>query len=246
VSPSKVVAVTARSLLLFFDSAYVLALTAWAGSILFFSFGVAPVIFRVLGSEAGGRFVRALFPRYYAWGAISGAIALPSFLGVPLSFPEYRGPMVAVQALLIVAGILIMLYAGNTLTPAINAARDAGPEGHDRFVRLHRRSVRLNAVALVIGLSLLIAFATRPAPRTSGILEMTPSERVQYDARIAEVLEAIEARQKPSGSSPGPGPGAGEGPERFPIDEATIRELVEIYARRRPRPGAGVGTPPRP
>ena len=90
---------TPRFLLPLFDSVYLLALTAWVGSILFFSFGVAPVIFRVLGAEAGGRFVRALFPRYYAWGAVSGAIALPAYLGVPLSFPELRGPMVGVQAL---------------------------------------------------------------------------------------------------------------------------------------------------
>jgi uncharacterized membrane protein len=228
-------------LLVFFDAAYVLALTAWVGSILFFSFGVAPMIFKVLGAEAGGRFVRALFPRYYAWGAISGAIALPSFLGVPLSFPEYRGPMVAVQALLILAGILIMLYAGNTLTPAINAARDAGPAGHPRFERLHRRSVRLNGLVLVLGLGLLIAHSARPAPRTSGILEMTPAERARYDARIAQVISSIEARQGQSQAQGESNSGQGD-VERFPIDEAAIRELVEIYARRR-RPASGAPAP---
>ncbi len=170
---------TARSLLALFDSAYVLALAAWVGSILFVSFVVAPIVFRVLGAEAGGRFVRALFPRYYAWGATAGAIALPAYLGVPLSYPEYRGPLVAVQAGAIVAGILIMLYAGNSLTPAINAARDAGPPQQARFDRLHRRSVRLNALALALGIGLLIAFANRPAPRTSGIVEPSPVERAR-------------------------------------------------------------------
>ena len=103
-----------------FDSVYLVALTAWVGSILFFSFGVAPIIFRVLGAEAGGKFVRALFPRYYLWGAISGAVALPAFVAGPLCYQEYRGPMVGVQAMVILAGILIMLYGGNSLTPAIN------------------------------------------------------------------------------------------------------------------------------
>ena len=241
VADSKVDLVTARSLLAFFDAAYLLALTAWVGSILFFSFGVAPIIFRVLGAEPAGRFVRALFPRYYAWGATSGAIALPAFLGVPLSYPEYRGPMVAVQALLILAGILIMLYAGNTLTPAINAARDAGPEEHARFERLHRLSVRLNGLVLLIGLGLVIAHATRPAPRTSGILEMTPAERVRYNAEIRAVLGAIEARQGEQRDNQTPGQ-SGAGAERFPIDEATIRELVKIYAQRR-RPPASAARP---
>jgi hypothetical protein len=217
-------------LLVVFDSAYVLALAAWAGSILFFSFGVAPVLFPVLGPEAGGRFVRALFPRYYAWGAISGAIALPAFVAVPLSFPEYRSPRVAVQALLILAGILIMLYAGNTLTPAINAARDAGPAGQPRFERLHRRAVRLNALVLVLSVGLLVAHTARPAARTAGTVELTPQERARYDAELARVISAIELRQA----------------QRLPLDEATIRELVAIYARRRRPPAALAPAPPGP
>lgn len=227
---------TGRFLLVFFDAAYVLALTAWVGSILYFSFGVAPVIFPVLGAESGGRFVRALFPRYYAWGATSGAIALPAFLGVPLSYPEYRGPWVAVEAFLILGCILIMLYAGNSLTPAINAARDAGPAGEARFARLHRRSVRLNGLVLAVGLGLLIAHAARPAPRSAGILEMTPGERARYDAEIGTILNAIEARQAAQLERDAAGRPAAEA-ERFPIDEATIRELVKIYARRRKPPG---------
>jgi hypothetical protein len=64
-----------------------------------------------------------------------------------------------------------MLYCGNSLTQAINTARDAGPGQAERFDRLHRRSVRLNSVVLLVGLALLVAFATRKAPRTEGIVE---------------------------------------------------------------------------
>jgi uncharacterized membrane protein len=219
--------VTARFLLGLFDSVYVIALTAWVGSVLFFSFGVAPVIFKVLGAEAGGRFVRALFPRYYLWGAIAGAVALPAYLGVPLSFPEYRGPRVAVEALAIVAGTLIMLYGANSLVPAINAARDAGPAGHARFDRLHRRSVRLNALVMGLGLALLVNFALRPRPRTSGIVEMTPLERARYDARIERAMREIESGRRPTPEA--------AGSERFPIDEATIKELNDLYDQRRRR-----------
>ena len=171
----------APALRIVFDAAYLLAMAAWLGAILFVSFGVAPVIFRVLEAPSAAKFVRALFPRYYAWGATCGAIALPALLGVPLSFPEHRGPWVGVQALLLLVGTLAMMYCGQSLTPAINAARDAGPEEKARFERLHRRSVQLNGVVMLIGVGLLIAHAARPAPRTRGIVEPAPEERVRRE-----------------------------------------------------------------
>lgn len=179
---------TARLLLPMFDAVYLLALASWVGSVLFFSFGVAPVIFRVLGKEAGGRFVRVLFPRYYAWGVVSGAIALPALAAVPLAFPEYRGPWIGLQAGLVLAGILIFLYCGNSLTPAINAARDEGPEGAERFDRLHKRSVQLNAIALLLGVVLLGVHATRRPPSTRGIRELTPQEALEYDREVEATI----------------------------------------------------------
>ena len=186
--------VTPRFLMIVFDSTFLIAMTAWVGSILFVSFAVAPIIFNVLGAEAGGKFVRALFPRYYTWGAVSGSVALPAAVGVPLCYPEMRGPWIAVEALVIIAGVLVMLYCGNSLTPAISAARDLGPTGHGQFERLHRRSVRLNAFVLVLGLGLIVAFTVRPAPKTSGIVELTPQQRVDRE------LEWL--RQHPEGVRP--------------------------------------------
>jgi uncharacterized membrane protein len=170
------------------------------GSVLFFSFILAPMIVQVLSPEAAAKFVRALFPRYYTWGAIAGAIALPAYLGVPLSFQELRGPLVAVQSLMILAGTLLMLYAANSLTPAINAARDAGPAEKPQLERLHRRSMRLNGVVLVLGVVLLIAFATRREPKTAGIVEPTPLERVR------SAYEQIRVREESSRAHQLPGP----------------------------------------
>lgn len=185
---------SAHFLLGVFDSIYLLALAAWTGEILFLSFGVAPVIFSTLGPEAGGRFVRVLFPRYYAWGASAGAIALPALVAGPLCYPEFRGPRIGVQAMLILAAILLTFYAGNSLTPAINAARDEGPSGDARFRRLHGRSVVLNLVVLAINVGLLIAFATRPAPRTTGIVEPSPVERVRLEEDAVKRAESARER----------------------------------------------------
>jgi len=62
--------VNAQQLLFLFDILYSLSLVGWIGAILFFSFCVAPIIFKVLEPEQAAKFVRALFPRYYAWLAI--------------------------------------------------------------------------------------------------------------------------------------------------------------------------------
>jgi len=222
--------VSARYLLAVFDSIYVLALTASVGSILFFSFGVAPLIFTVLGPESGSKFVRALFPRYYLWGAITDSIALPAFVAGPLCFPEYRGVMVGVQAMALLGCVLLMLYAGNTLVPQINRARDEGPSGHGRFVRLHRRSVRLNLLVLIVGVGLLVAFANRTAPQTQGIVELTPTQRARYDAAVSRVIEDVEARH---GLRPPRTPSHGESGKVGPdLDEDTVKEIESFYAPR--------------
>jgi hypothetical protein len=122
-----------------------------------------------------------------------------------------------------------MLYAGNALVPQINRARDDGPAGHERFVRLHRRSVALNALVLVVGLGLLVAFASRPGPRTSGIRELTPAERARYDAAVSRVIEDVEARQGLRRPRPGK-----PSPTEPVLDEATVQEIESYYRRAGP------------
>ena len=221
---------TPRLLLTIFDSVYVVALAAWVGAILFFSFGVAPIIFRVLGAESAAKFVRALFPRYYAWGVGATAIALPALICGPLTYPELRGASVGLQAALIVVGLLLMLYCGNSLTPAINAARDAGPSEAGRFDRLHKRSVQLNGVALLLGLGLLVGFAIRRPVQTSGLREMTPIERVAYDNDFSRALDEIIR-----GQSTRTEPAEATKPARFEFDQAARRELEELVEARRRR-----------
>jgi hypothetical protein len=203
--------VNARTLLLLFDAIYLLALSAWVGSVLFLTLGVAPLIFKVLGTEPAARFVRALFPRYYAWCATCGAIALAAFVSGPLSVPELRGSRVAIQAGLLLAGTLIMLYGGNSLSPAISAARDAGAAAQERFERLHRRSVRLNVLVLVIGVLLLVGFATRPTPATPGIVEPSPAERARReDEQFQRILDQAHTPvSRPRGQAPAAGGPAG-------------------------------------
>ena len=56
---------------------YIVALGVWVGSIIFFSFFIAPTVFKVLKPEDAARLQRALFPKYYLVGMIcAGMIGL--------------------------------------------------------------------------------------------------------------------------------------------------------------------------
>ena len=137
-------------------SGYVLLpwmLGALAGSMLFFAAAVAPTVFRALPAEAAGKFLRALFPRYYLWGFV---LAMLTTLTAWLTTAGIT--IVGVCALVSV----LFLYARQILLPQINRARDRELDGDqaagELFRRLHLQSVVINALQLVmlIGLSIYL------------------------------------------------------------------------------------------
>src|SRR4030095_11725202 len=59
----------------------VVAVAAWLGIMAFFSFEVAPVVFRTIDRAIAGQAVTAVLPRYYRWGlALSGVALVASAL----------------------------------------------------------------------------------------------------------------------------------------------------------------------
>ena len=126
---------------------------ALLGGMLYFALGFAPLVFTRLPAETAARFIRAVFPVYYAMGAGTALLA------TLLLLPTGRWAALALAAA-VAAGFLVARFA---LMPAVNAARDAGLAGdaaaNRRFARLHGGSVALNgaqALALV-GLLVLLA-----------------------------------------------------------------------------------------
>ena len=98
------------------------AVAVWLGAMGFFAFIAAPAAFTTLDREAAGRFVSAVFPRYYAVGLALGLVALFG-LGVRWMAGGWRG-----LDWLSAGGVLLMLaltlYAGAVVLPAAHAARD--------------------------------------------------------------------------------------------------------------------------
>jgi Domain of unknown function (DUF4149) len=123
-----------------------LSLAALAGGMTFFGAVVAPLVFRTLEPPTSGRFIRAVFPRYYRFTAIAAALAA---LGL--------APVAPVSAALLALVALVTLWLWLSLMPRINALRDAAAE--EKFARAHRLSVLVNQAQLVVAVAVLVRLA---------------------------------------------------------------------------------------
>lgn len=145
------------------------AIVCWLGVMAFFGAVIAPAAFTTLDREAAGRFVSAVFPRYYAVGAALGGLALLALLVRLLLRDDRSGGLVSL--LLVALMLASTLYAWLVVLPAAHAAREAlhqtgaatGAVSTESlaFTRLHRLSSVLNGVSLLAGILGLVAVGLR-------------------------------------------------------------------------------------
>jgi len=147
---------------------YLAALAVWLGSIVFFSFFVAPTVFRTLPTDEAGRVVGTIFPNYYRLGYICGLLLLLTSLVLWRGASTAAAGWVATSALAAVM-LLLTLYAGLVIQPRAHALRaqlsdPAAPAAKEEFDALHRRAVQANAAGLIGGLIVtgLTAASLRP------------------------------------------------------------------------------------
>jgi uncharacterized membrane protein len=138
----------------------VVAVALWLGAMGFFAFVVAPAAFGTLEREAAGRFVGAVFPRYYAVGLALGLAALAG-LGARWLGGGWRGwDWLSVGLVLLM--LALTLYAGAVVLPAAHAAREAmrqagmDPAAATGFARLHRLAGILNGIVMISGVIVLV------------------------------------------------------------------------------------------
>ncbi|MEX2222568.1 MAG: DUF4149 domain-containing protein [Candidatus Rokuibacteriota bacterium] len=145
------------------------AVLVWLAVMAFFAGVVAPAAFAALDREAAGRFVSAVFPRYYAAGAALGGLALAALVTRALLGP--RRPWDWLPLLLVGVMLATTLYAWLVVLPAAHAAREAlrqatpGPGAVSTealaFARLHRLSGLLNGGTMLAGVLFLAAVGLR-------------------------------------------------------------------------------------
>jgi hypothetical protein len=130
----------------------IIIMSLLTGSMVFFSFAMAPLIFIKLDIAVAGRFVRAVFPWYYLLIIVLGATACLLLL----AFAPINSGLMAVVAC---SG----LYCRQYLMPKINEYRDRSLAGEAEvgktFDRLHKRSEILNGLQLLAVFAVLVHIA---------------------------------------------------------------------------------------
>ncbi len=129
-----------------------LTLAGLFGGMLFFPSIVAPRVFRVLDEDDAGRFLRDLFPGYYAY-----IVATSGLAAVGTAAEGWVGPVV------LGAVAVSTLLVRQLLVPRINSWRDAQRAGDleagARFALGHRVSVWINGAQMLAVAALLVTRA---------------------------------------------------------------------------------------
>ena len=141
---------------------YIVSLACWVGSIVFFSFFAAPVIFTLLDREKAGEVVGVIFPRYYLLGYVCAALTLPALL---VSTENLLGA----KSILLFVMIAGWFCAGLFVSPKARDLKariksDGSAEEKEpleaQFKTMHSLAVKLNGTVLLAGLGLLWLSAT--------------------------------------------------------------------------------------
>ena len=136
------------------DAVALISVAGLWGGMIFFAAVYAPLIFKTLPADTAKQMIRRVFPVYYlVMGVVSAIGAIALALG---STHGSTGP----AAMAVVCGAF--WFARQVLMPRINRARDDSKSDDDasgmRFKRLHRISVVINAIQLVVVLYVLLVF----------------------------------------------------------------------------------------
>lgn len=134
-----------------------IAAAVWVGAIVFQSVVVAPSVFAFLDEVDARAFLRGLFPRFFRFGLVCGAFILLAV--VTLSIGQGVNGRLALLASLAL-GMLFLEAVSLGMVSHINAARDAGAAGAEKFDRLHRVSVFLTVAILLLGIWILVVVST--------------------------------------------------------------------------------------
>ena len=115
------------------------------GTMVFFSFVVAPVIFTTLNEENARKFIRKIFPYYYLFNLIISILTILSFIIIKKFSIEFY--LISFVAILFVISNFVLM-------PLINKFRDTNQD--KKFKYSHSISVVINFVQMILLVLILI------------------------------------------------------------------------------------------
>ena len=115
------------------------------GMMIFFSFVLAPMIFKILDPENAGKFVRKIFPYYYFVNLVFLSVAVVLFFIVS-SF--------SINFYITLALVFSFVFAQFILMPLINRLKDNNQD--KKFKYAHGFSVVINFAQMILLIYLLI------------------------------------------------------------------------------------------
>ena len=115
------------------------------GTMVFFSFVVAPVTFTTLNEENARKFIRKIFPYYYLFNLIISILTILSFIIIKKFSIEFY--LISLVAILFVISNFVLM-------PLINKFRDTNQD--KKFKYSHSISVVINFVQMILLVLILI------------------------------------------------------------------------------------------
>jgi uncharacterized membrane protein len=144
---------------------HLLSLVVWIGGMIFFSFIAAPSIFKVLPRNKAGEVVGDIFPKYWIMGYICSAMALLTILILSLHNKLYIFLLIMMCVLTFYSGLAV-----GTRARAVKARIRLPGDPNDaerlktEFNRLHRRSMILNGIIMILGIIAILFFTLDTVP----------------------------------------------------------------------------------
>jgi hypothetical protein len=138
-------------------SLYIYSLSLWVGSVFFFSVVGAPMAFKVFPKEEAGKYTGSVFPKYFFLGYLFGALSLVSFY---LLVKDNLGIFSSLNLVILALMNLFTVLNGAFIVPKAGILkaqfyRSQDEDYYSRFLKLHRVSVILNGITMILGLMAL-------------------------------------------------------------------------------------------
>jgi len=130
------------------------------GTVLFQSAVVAPTVFTSLEPAQASRFLRTLFPRFFR---VNLGLALVAAVAIAAGGATSGWSVMQVWSAIAAAVMALSMALAAALVPAVNRARDRGEVGAARFRSLHRTTVLLTLLTMLLAIAVLLAIAATSA-----------------------------------------------------------------------------------